>query len=118
METKSKTVFVEYSSNATGQHFMTIMQHEGGRRIVIGRISRLYDKTDNKMLYRAVDASGGHIFPETPDLYTLKKQFIEHGHNLAMAVKIEPKQVEGREAKLKDIREEKEERNLTKGKEL
>jgi hypothetical protein len=118
METKEKTVFMEYSSSNPGQHFMTVMQQVEGQKVVIGRISRFYDKDNNKMTYKAVDGKNVSLFEDTPDIYTLKKRFIEHGHDLAMAVEIQPMEVKERAPEIKAIREEKEEKNKSREKEI
>jgi len=84
METqKSKTVFIEYSSSEPGQHFMTVVQTQDHKRIIIGRIYRQYDKETKKPKYYAKDFEGNQVFANITDLYALKKGFIEHGKNLA-----------------------------------
>ena len=84
METqKNKTVFIEYSSSEPGQHFMTVVQTQDHKRIIIGRIYREYDKGTKKSKYNAKDFAGNQVFVDVTDLYSLKKNFIEHGKNLA-----------------------------------
>lgn len=125
METKNKTVFIEYSSNAPGQHFMTVMGYVNGQRRIIGKIFKEYDTENKKMVYTAKDASNNSVFSEVPDLMTLKKRFIEHNHTLTQFIpkgtehkETELPELEERENDLKQIREQKTEKNQTKGKEL
>jgi len=87
METKKgKTVFVEYSSYEKGQHFMTVVQTKDHKRIIIGRIYKVYDKENKKTKYLATDFAGNQIFKDTNELTTLKQKFIENGQNLVMLV--------------------------------
>ena len=89
METqKSKTVFIEYSSSEPGQHFMTVVQTQDHKRIIIGRIYREYDKETKKSKYHAKDFAGNQVFADITDLYALKKGFIENGKNLADMAKM------------------------------
>lgn len=125
METKNKTVFIEYSSNAPGQHFMTVMGYVNGQRRIIGKIFKEYDTENKKMVYTAKDASNNSVFSEVPDLMTLKKRFIEHNQTLTQFIpkgteqkETELPELEDRENDLKQIREQKTEKNQTKGKEL
>jgi len=91
METKkSKTVFIEYSSSAKGQHFITVMQNTDGQRQIIGRIFREYDEENKKPRYRAEDWAGNAVFVDIKELPELKKKFIEHGKNLAMIIPKNP----------------------------
>ncbi|MFH0866630.1 MAG: hypothetical protein V1904_10565 [Bacteroidota bacterium] len=118
METKKgKTVFIEYSSSAKGQHFITVVQNVDHNRIIIGRIYREYDKETNKYNFRATDFEGGQIFVDIKDLYALKRNYIEHGPNLAMSIPKNPNRVRPekpiyinkgeRNTELKNIREKK-----------
>jgi hypothetical protein len=85
METQnSKTVFIEYSNYSAGQHYMTIIQNENNKRIIIGRIYRNYDKENHKYTYNAKDFDGNTIFSDTKELHVLKSKFKEHGPILAM----------------------------------
>jgi hypothetical protein len=87
METKkSKTVFIEYSSYNKGQHFMTVVQTQDHKRIIIGRVYKVYDKENKKTHYYATDFEGNQVFKNITELYALKQKFIEHGPNLAMVV--------------------------------
>ena len=106
----NKTVFIEYSSAKAGQHFMTVMITVDGKRRVIGRIYRVYDKENKKMTYAARDWAGAPIFQDIKDLPTLKKQFIEHGKNLTLTLPKDPNKViekeeEERETEINEIRE-------------
>ena len=85
METtaKSKTVFIEYSSSEKGQHFITVVQTIDHKRTIIGRIYREFDKETKKPNYYAKDFDGNQVFADITELYALKKNFIEHGKNLA-----------------------------------
>lgn len=126
METKnSKTVFIEYSSANKGQHFMTVVQNVDHKRIIIGRIFREYDNETKKSKYRATDFAGNQVFVDYKDLYAIKKQFIEHGQNLAQNVqlnanhvkqlgKIVSSQKAERSNELKNIREKKSTKEKTK----
>jgi hypothetical protein len=92
METqKDKTVFIEYSSSEKGQHFMTVIQIENGKRKIIGRVYREYDKENKKVNYLATDWAGNQIFKDTRDLPGLKKKFIESGKYLAVPITKSPK---------------------------
>jgi len=87
METKKgKTVFVEYSSYEKGQHFMTVVQTKDYKRIIIGRVYKVYDKENKKTKYLATDFFGNQIFKDTNELTALKQKFIENGQNLVMLV--------------------------------
>jgi len=86
----SKTIFIEYSSAKTGQHFMTVMQKADGKRRIIGRIYRAYDKENKRTTYIAVDWSGTPIFQDYNDLPTLKKQFVKYGKNLTLTLPPDP----------------------------
>ena len=88
---KDKTVFIEYSSSERGQHFMTVIHIDDGKRTIIGRVFRSYDKEAKKTTYLAQDAMGNQVFNDTKDLTTLKKNFIEHGKTLAMILPRIPK---------------------------
>ena len=83
---KSKTVFIEYSTAEKGQHFMTVMQNEQGKRQIIGRVFREYDKENKKMNYTAKDWAGNEIFADTKDLYAIKKKFTENGKLMAQKI--------------------------------
>jgi nicotinamide mononucleotide adenylyltransferase len=86
METKEKTVFIEYSTNKPEQHFMTIVQTKDHQRIIIGRVFREYNAETKKTIYHATDYEGNKIFADIHDLSALKKKFIEHGQSLANTV--------------------------------
>ena len=86
---KNKVVFVEYSTAMRGQHFMTVILVKDGQRQIIGRVYRKYDKENEKTIYWATDWTGNQIFADVKDLYALKKNFIEHGDTLAMAIPID-----------------------------
>jgi hypothetical protein len=86
----NKTVFIEYSSAKAGQHFMTVMQTVDGKRRIIGRIYRVYDKENKRTTYTAIDWSGTPIFQDYNDLPTLKKQFIKYGKNLTLILPEDP----------------------------
>ena len=88
---RGKTVFIEYSSAEKGQHFMTVVQTQDHKRIIIGRIYREYDNEKKKTQYRATDFQGNQVFVDYKDIYTLKKKFIEYGQSLAMAIPSIPK---------------------------
>jgi hypothetical protein len=79
----SKVVFIEYASAKKGQHFITVMGRPDGRKQIIGRIFKEYDKENKKYMYTAADREGKSLFESTPNLYELKKQFIENEKNLA-----------------------------------
>ena len=102
METKNKTVFIEYSSNAPGQHFMTVMGYVNGQRRIIGKIFKEYDTENKKMVYNAINANNNSVFSEVPDLMTLKKRFIEHNQTLTQFI---PKETEHRETELPELEE-------------
>ncbi len=85
-QTNSKTVFIEYSTAVKGQHFMTVMQNEHGKRQIIGRVFRDWDKDNKKMNYTARDWAGNEIFADTKDLYAIKKKFIENGKVMAQTI--------------------------------
>lgn len=121
----SKTVFIEYSSSDKGQHFMTVVQNKNHQRIIIGRIYREYDKETKKTKYLATDFAGNQVFVDYKDLSAIKKQFVEHGDNLAMNVPVRPNQSRQtlklalsqkaeRNEDLKNIREKKSEKEKTK----
>lgn len=126
METKKgKTVFIEYSSSAKGQHFITVVQNVDHKRIIIGRIFREYDSEAKKSKYRATDFAGNQVFVDYKDLYAIKKQFIEHGQSLAQNVqlnanhvkqlgKIVSSQKAERSNELKNAREKKSTKEKTK----
>lgn len=107
-----KTVFIEYSTtDKQHPYFMTIMQYQDGQKILIGRISKQYDKNTDKMTYSAVDAKNEPIFQDVSDIYTLKKHFTEHGPELAKADVAHPefkKEARKRGTDLKAIRTNKE----------
>ena len=84
--TKSKTVFIEYSSARPGQHFMTVVQTVDHERITIGRIYRDYDPKNKKITYRAYDFSGNRIFGESPSVSDLKEKFKKNGKFLGSVV--------------------------------
>jgi len=87
METKKgKTVFIEYSTNAPKQHFITVVQSVDHKRITIGRIFREYVKEAKKTNYYAVDHEGNRVFMDFKGLYEIKQQFKEHGERMAMSV--------------------------------
>jgi hypothetical protein len=86
-----KTVFVEYSSAEKGQHFMTVIQIVDGKRKIIGRVYRVYDKENKKMNYIATDWADNQIFKDAHDLLTIKKKYIESGKHLALTVPEGPK---------------------------
>ena len=91
---KGKTVFIEYSTADKGQHFMTVMQIGEGKRQIIGRVYRDYDKEKKKMIYAAKDWSGHEVFPGTDDIYTLKKKFVESGKHMAELIPTDPHPME------------------------
>lgn len=87
METKkSKTVFIEYSSYNKGQHFMTVVQTQDHKRIIIGRVYKEYDKENKKTKYYATDFEGNQVFKDTTELYVLKQKFIEYGPSMAIVI--------------------------------
>jgi hypothetical protein len=90
MNTKWKTVFVEYSSYKPGQHFITVIETLNHKRIIVGRIYREYDKGTGKSKYIAQDFAGNQIFADTNELSAIKKKFIEYGESLAMSVPVIP----------------------------
>jgi hypothetical protein len=119
----SKTVFIEYSTFRKGQHFMTVVNVEKGKRQIIGRIFKVYDKENEKYIYYAKDSMGNDVFVDTKDLYALKKNFIECGKTMAMSIPIalgqkehddfpysekigkkQPKEKSSRENELKQVR--------------
>ena len=112
-KTFNKIVFVEYSYNKPGQHFITVMKTVDGKRKIIGRIFREYDKENKKMNFTAVDWSGTQVFSDAKDLIQIKKQFIEHAHTLAMNIPKNPvhqkneELIEDRKEDLLEIREQK-----------
>lgn len=81
--TKSKTVFIEYSSAKKGQHFMTVVQTLDHDRVIIGRIYREYQPETEKTRYIACDFTGKEIFDNTYDLNELKNKFKKSGRFLA-----------------------------------
>ncbi|MFH2141269.1 MAG: hypothetical protein ABIJ97_02515 [Bacteroidota bacterium] len=86
----SKTVFIEYSTFRKGQHFMTVVHVEKGKRQIIGRIFKVYDKEKEKNIYYAKDSMGNDVFVDTKELYALKKQFKECGKSMAMSIPAGP----------------------------
>ncbi len=92
MNTKEKTVFVEYSSYNPGQHFITVIEIINHKRIIVGRIFRHYDPQTKNSKYIAVDSVGNQIFVDNHDLHDLKNQFKEHGKNLAENTMLAQKQ--------------------------
>ncbi len=87
METQtSKTVFIEYSSYTKGQHFMTVVQTQDHKRIIIGRVYREYDKENKKSHYYATDFAGNPIFKDAKGLTELKQNFIEYGKTMAQTI--------------------------------
>jgi hypothetical protein len=72
-----QVVFIEYSTVKKGQHFMTVMSKENGRRKIQARIFREWDGVEKKMKYTAKDREGKEIFPADFNLYALKKKFTE-----------------------------------------
>lgn len=110
-----KIVFIEYSSNKPGQHFMTVMKNVDGKRRIIGRIFREYDPENKKTVYTARDWAGNPVFQDIPDLTSLKKSFIEHSKTLALTIPKDParqketelSEEEDRRLDLKEIREQK-----------
>jgi hypothetical protein len=122
---KEKTVFIEYSSSEKGQHFMTVINIADGKRKIVGRVYRVYDKENKKTNYIATDWAGNQIFFDTKDLPTLKKKFIKYGKNLSMTIpqhpmheekeEIEPYSEETeREEEIKQIRERNTEKEIEK----
>jgi len=83
---KEKTVFIEYSSSEKGQHFMTVIQLANGKKNIIGRIYKEYDKENKKMNYIAHDWAGNQVFADTHDLFTLKKKFVESGKYMIQTI--------------------------------
>ena len=118
-----KTVFVEYSSNKPGQHFITVIKTVDGKRRIIGRIFREYDKENKKASYVARDWSGTQVFQDIPDLPSIKKNFIEHGKTFAMTLPVNPNHEQEkeldedtqREIELKEIRERKADKEQERG---
>src|ERR1039457_2924670 len=84
METKTgKTVFIEYSTNRPGQHFMTVVQTVDHERIIIGRIYRDYNPETKKTYYKAYDFEGNQIFGDDQDISELKNKFKKSGKFLS-----------------------------------
>lgn len=113
---KGKTVFVEYSTANKGQHFMTVVQNQNHQRIIVGRIYREYDRENKKYKYYATDFANNQVFADYKDLHAIKKQFIEHGENLAQLVPLNRSrqsarpilsQKVDRAVELKDVRDKK-----------
>lgn len=90
----SKTVFIEYSTFRKGQHFITVVHVEKGKRQIIGRIFKVYDKENDKYVYYAKDFMGNDVFVDTKELYALKNQFIDCGKTMAMSIPSLPNQKE------------------------
>ena len=90
----TKTVFIEYSTFRKGQHFMTVVHVEKGKRQIIGRIFKVYDKEKEKFSYYAKDWAGNDVFVDTKDIYALKKNFIECGKTMVMSIPAGPNQKE------------------------
>ncbi|MFA6089448.1 MAG: hypothetical protein WC755_06295 [Candidatus Woesearchaeota archaeon] len=92
METrKGKTVFIEYSTANPGQHFLTVMQNYGYKRVTVARVSLIENKETKEKELVATDFDGKQIFSEIKDLETLKKKFIEQGESLAKESLSRPK---------------------------
>lgn len=81
--TKSKTVFIEYSSARQGQHFMTVVQTVDHERVIVGRIYRDYNPEIKKTYYRAYDFNGDQIFGNGYDISELKNKFKRSGKFMA-----------------------------------
>jgi hypothetical protein len=81
--TKSKTVFIEYSSARQGQHFMTVVQTIDHERIIIGRIYREYNPETKKTYYKAYDFNADQIFGNGYDISELKNKFKKSGKFMA-----------------------------------
>jgi hypothetical protein len=122
---KGKTVFVEYSTANKAQHFITVVQNIDHKRIIIGRIFREYNSETKQTSYHATDFAGNQVFADYKELYAIKKQFVEHGESLAMAVPLaikQSKQVgkmpfsqkDERKNEVKNIREKKPTKEKTK----
>jgi len=130
METKKgKTVFIEYSSAKKGQHFLTVIQITDGKRKIIGRVYRVYDKENKKTNYIATDWAGNQIFTDTHDLPSIKKKYIESGKYLTAIMPELPKHDEpesiepdyentAREKEIKEIRERNTEKEKKKENEI
>jgi hypothetical protein len=114
---KNKTVFVEYSSADKGQHFMTVMYVEDGKRKIIGRIYKEYDPEIKKYTCRAQDWSGTPVFVDYKRISELKTKFINHGKSMAdkiprfstrlfPATKKEFVERKGRDEQLKSLRKQ------------
>ncbi|MBI4931423.1 MAG: hypothetical protein HY841_11710 [Bacteroidetes bacterium] len=81
-----QVVFIEYSSAEKGQHFMTVMGKENGRRKIEARIFRAFDPAEKKMKYTAKDREDKEIFPSDFNLYALKKKFIDKAKEKARMI--------------------------------
>jgi len=80
-----QVVFIEYSTTQKGQHFMTVMGKENGRRKIVARIFREFDPVEKKMKYTAKDREGIEMFSDF-NLYAMKKTFVDKAKELAKAI--------------------------------
>lgn len=71
--TYSKIKFLEYSTAAKNQHFITVIH---GKNNVVGRIYREYDDVNKKAVYTAKDREGNPIYQDQPSLVGIKKAFV------------------------------------------
>lgn len=85
METqkKSQTVFIEYSKCEEGQHFMTVVENQNHKRIIIGRVFYEKNEKTKEMEYVAKDFSGKRIFEASKNLPSIKMEFVAYGEILA-----------------------------------
>lgn len=88
-----QVVFVEYSSAEKGQHFMTVMGKENGRRKIVARIFREFDTVEKKMKYTAKDREGIEMFSDF-NLYAMKKTFVDKAKELAKEMPAPEKSVQ------------------------
>ena len=87
-----QVVFVEYSTAEKGQHFMTVMGKENGRRKIVARIFKEFDTVEKKFRYTAKDREGQEMFSDF-NLYAMKKSFIDHAKGKAKEIIPSPSSV-------------------------
>lgn len=79
-----KTIFIEYSSAKSGQHFITVLQTLPGqnKKVLIGRVYAA--KVHDQIIYTAKSADGKLVLAVSEHLSEVKKGFKKNGAELAL----------------------------------
>ncbi len=91
----NNTRFIEYPQASRGQYSIKIEQKVQSKSdeanksewIAIGYITKSFNKEENHFNFCATDALGNPVFTDVKELHLLKKEFQNHGVNLAEKIR-------------------------------